>query len=356
MKEIIKIIEKFKSLEPGVKCALATVVHVEGSSYRRVGARMLVTENGQWEGGISGGCLEGDALRKARMVIHSGKSRVVTYDTREDDASGIGIGLGCNGLIDVLICPIDRENPKNPIAILEACTKNRQAHVLITLINWKENKTLEGSMLSLEENADSFPFSKEIISPAVFRVKEKCRSEILELEQGEILLEYLPPKVHVYVFGGQYDSVSMLELIRFAGWESTLVCNIQKAPPAALSLADNRINKRESFSFPKTDNYTVALLMSHDYETDKQHLIRILRETDIQYVGLLGPKKRLVKIKNDIALSDADLQRIYGPVGLDTGATTPEEIAVSVVAEIRTFLSKRKGAFLRERVGEIHER
>ena len=108
MKEIKSILKAYQNLDHSTtRAALATVVRVEGSSYRRTGARMLVMDDGTWVGGISGGCLEGDALKRARLAIAKTQASLVTYDTTEDDAHQIGVGLGCNGIIDVLLAPIE---------------------------------------------------------------------------------------------------------------------------------------------------------------------------------------------------------------------------------------------------------
>ncbi|MEX0883406.1 MAG: XdhC family protein, partial [Cyclobacteriaceae bacterium] len=126
MKEIKEIIKAFDlSVKSNEQVALATVVQVEGSSYRRPGARMLVTENGHLTGAISGGCLEGDALRKAQMVIFQKKSMLVTYDTTDDDDAKFGVGLGCNGIIHVLIEPIDPHQENHPISLLNQCLADR---------------------------------------------------------------------------------------------------------------------------------------------------------------------------------------------------------------------------------------
>src|SRR5687768_16115027 len=115
MKELKRIIEVYEAVDFSQrKAALATVVKLYGSSYRRPGARMLITDDGRWEGAISGGCLEGDALRKARQVMSGGKPMVVTYDTMDDDGNSMGVGLGCNGIIDVLIEPIIPDHITNP--------------------------------------------------------------------------------------------------------------------------------------------------------------------------------------------------------------------------------------------------
>src|SRR4051812_32529601 len=120
MKELSDIIKAYdRSIQQGKQCALATVVLVEGSSYRRAGARMLVTEDGQLTGAISGGCLEGDALRKAQLVMSRKKSMVVTYDTMDDDDAKLGVGLGCNGIIHILIEPLFAEGSFNTIELLK---------------------------------------------------------------------------------------------------------------------------------------------------------------------------------------------------------------------------------------------
>ena len=116
MKEIRDIIlAGERALLQGKQFALATVVHVEGSSYRRPGARMLITEDGMLTGAISGGCLEGDALRKALLVMSQQKPMLVTYDTMDDDDAKFGVGLGCNGIIQVLIEPIRPGQENNPL-------------------------------------------------------------------------------------------------------------------------------------------------------------------------------------------------------------------------------------------------
>ncbi len=120
MKEIKDIIHSFEeAIKQGRQTALATVVHVDGSSYRRPGARMLITDEGQLTGAISGGCLEGDALRKALLVMSQQRSLLVTYDTMDEDDAKLGIGLGCNGIIQVLIEPINPGEPNNPIQLLK---------------------------------------------------------------------------------------------------------------------------------------------------------------------------------------------------------------------------------------------
>src|SRR5690606_14629032 len=141
MKEINEIIKAFdRAQAEGKKTALATVVQVEGSSYRSPGARMLITEDGELTGAISGGCLEGDALRKAQLVIFQQQSMLVTYDTTDDDDAKFGIGLGCNGVIHILIEPIPMGQEIHPLSLLKTCQKDRRGRVLITLYDLQNKR------------------------------------------------------------------------------------------------------------------------------------------------------------------------------------------------------------------------
>ena len=136
MKEINDIIAAYKQFDlTENKVAMATVIYVEGSSYRRAGARMLVQDNGIYIGGISGGCLEGDALKKANHCMARNRVEVVRYDTSKEGEGEIGAGLGCNGIIDILLSPINGNEENNPINVLQSCVDDRKANCLITIIS-----------------------------------------------------------------------------------------------------------------------------------------------------------------------------------------------------------------------------
>ena len=156
MKEIREIIKAYEAAnKAGKKSALASVVHLNGSSYRRPGARMLVTDDGELTGAISGGCLEGDALRKAMMVLSQQKSKLVTYDTNDEDDATIGVQLGCAGVIQVLFEPIDENDANNPIQLLSKAIASRQKAVLVTLFSLEDKKNEQpGTCLLLEENGN----------------------------------------------------------------------------------------------------------------------------------------------------------------------------------------------------------
>src|SRR5687768_6913906 len=153
MKELQDIIAAYdQAVTQNKKTALATVVKVEGSSYRRPGARMLITEDGTLTGAISGGCLEGDALRKAQQVMFRQRSMLVTYDTTDDDDAKLGVGLGCNGIIHILIEPIVASDQNHPVQLLKDWLLQRQNAVLVTLFSLEDKKgTQPGTSLLLTE-------------------------------------------------------------------------------------------------------------------------------------------------------------------------------------------------------------
>lgn len=369
MKEIRTIITAYdiaKSL--GISVALATVVRVEGSSYRRTGARMLVQDNGIWEGGISGGCLEGDALKQARMAIFKESPSLITYDTSQEDEYQIGVGLGCNGIIDVLFAPLDFLEENNAVEILKKCVAdNRKTHLLLTFTNVHEefHSLKSGQVIRYKDVRDlQFIEDRSLqseLSEKIIEQLQKGTSAPVSLkdERVSVFIELLPPPIHLIIMGYQYDVFPLSRLTHEMGWETTVVAPAVKVNRKIKELV-NEIISNEKLNEIKIDEYTAVVLMSHDLEKDKENLQRVLK-TDVSYIGMLGPKVRSERIFDElkeagIIISEKDKSRIYAPIGLDIGAVSPEEIALSLVAEIRAIFSERSGGSLRLRNEPIHER
>src|SRR5680860_48235 len=153
MRELDAIISKYELLkEQDLQCVLATVVHVEGSSYRRAGARMLIDEFGNITGAISGGCLEGDALRKALHALHQQKNKLVTYDTSDEDDAVIGAQLGCNGIIQVLFEPLDYRDNRNPCELLKTLVFQNKPLAIVVQFDLNKQKDQPGTTLLIEED------------------------------------------------------------------------------------------------------------------------------------------------------------------------------------------------------------
>ncbi|PWK18909.1 XdhC/CoxI family protein [Arcicella aurantiaca] len=369
MKEIKNIIETYHKIDfSRQKAALATVVRVEGSSYRRTGARMLITDSGEWIGGISGGCLEGDALKRAKLAMAQGKSTIVTYDTTDDDPYQIGVGLGCNGIIDVLLTPLDFKNENNAVLTLKNCINSRTPNVVICVTHLKgkfDNFALGQTFRFEGKKHFSEKFSKAEIANDLINEIENCllsetsTSKNYQSEEGEIkfFIEVIIPSTHLLIYGGNYDIYPMVKLAKEIGWKVSVICNPLKVHKNLFEMADEVIDKEKSQHI-SVDPYTVALLMAHDYETDFRNMRNLLK-TNIRYIGMLGPKKRTDKMFTKLSeegtpVGQQDLARIATPVGLDIGAITPEEIAISIIAEIKTFFSGRDGSRLTFRKGAIY--
>lgn len=369
IKAIIKAYDEADKLTTGL--ALATVVRVEGSSYRRTGARMLVMDNGVWVGGISGGCLEGDALKRARSAIQNAKPTLITYDTTDDDPYQIGVGLGCNGVIDVLFTPLGRNDPNNPIEILKSCvSSSREIHVLlmVTGVSGSWDNIKPGQVIKYTGRDSLQVFNDagfcEKVSDAITDQMNTGHSapHHFDLNDGrtmELFVEILPPEISTILMGHQYDVYPLSRLVKEMGWRLTIVAEPQKINPQIIAIADEVVVPAD-FERIFTDNYTAIVLMAHDYKTDKRNLPKAIT-TKAAYIGMLGPRSRSERIWNEletggIVIKPEDMERIHAPAGLDIGAVTPEEIALSLIAEIKAVMTGRDGTYLRLRQETIHQR
>ena len=355
MKEIKDIISAYRKIDLNKnKVALATVIYVAGSSYRRAGARMLVQDNGIFTGGISGGCLEGDARIKASNCIVQNKIEVVRYDTTKDDEGDIGVGLGCNGIIDVLLTPIDPEAENNPVKILQSCIDDRKVNGLITIIQSDDPKLRPGQMIRYSKEENDLP--GYLVKDVEAAIKNR-KSEVKHYEGLSVFIEVLLPAINVVLFGCGYDVNPVLKIGNELGWDMDVVINPAKANRAMYKPARKIYNLDDKIPY---DEFTAFVMMAHNYRTDMNNL-KMALDSAVPYVGMLGPVKRrnaaLEELKsNGYEFTEEQMKRLFNPIGLDIGATSPEEIALAILAEIRAYFSGNKGGFLREKPGTIHPR
>jgi xanthine/CO dehydrogenase XdhC/CoxF family maturation factor len=371
LQEIIKIYEA--ASQQNKKSALVTVVHLEGSSYRRPGARMLVNDDGRITGAISGGCLEGDALKKALFAISEQKNTLFTYDTSKEDDSEMGIHLGCEGLIQVLFEKIDAEKEDNPIQLLRKAIALRQKAVVVTLFDLNDNQNKQyGTCLLLEENGTlSGKIPIQQIEGAVLKdlaeVMENGESVFKQYQSDEVsvtaFFEFLHPPVSLVVLGAGNDAIPLMKFADVLGWDFRIVdrrpthANQERYPTASQILVTNPDVALEQLSY---DSRTFFVLVTHSYKCD-YYMLRSLCAASVPYVGVLGPKKKLKRILEEledegIHLSGEKKATIFGPTGLDIGAETPEEIALSIIAEIQAVLTGKKGGMLTDKSEVIHSR
>lgn len=374
MKQLLEIIKAYDAAtKVGKASVLATVVHLEGSSYRRPGARMLVLEDGMMIGAISGGCLEGDALKKALLTFTEKKSRLVTYDTSDEEDVNVGIQLGCEGVIQVLFEYIDSAHVFNPIELLRKATAKRQQAVVVTLFDLTDKKNNQiGTCLVQEQNgsiAEAMQQSalKELIKQDVNEVILNGQSSIINYASADIIcnafIECILPPISLVVVGAGNDAISIMQIATVLGWEVKVVDgrHTHAKTERFINACQVLVSKPESvLQQVSIDNRTCFVLMTHNYQYDLQ-MLKALLATQVHYIGVLGPKKKLVKMldalkQEGIILTEEMLARIYGPTGLDIGAETSEEIAVSIIAEIQAAFAGKEGTMLKWKQDQIHSK
>ena len=372
MKEIRNILQAFdEAQKQGRQTALATVVHVEGSSYRRPGARMLITDDGRLTGAISGGCLEGDALRKAMLVMAQQKPMLVKYDTMDDDDATMGVGLGCNGIIYILIEPVDTGNDTNPIQLLKTIVRQRQNAVVVTLFSMGQKSGPQPGtcMLLLDDvviggNVADLGAAMENDAKAALHARaSSVNNYVLGANTFTAFIEYVQPAISLVIIGAGNDVVPLAEMAAIIGWEVNVFDGrTNYATPARFPSAQKVavVKPAQVLLHVSIDVQTVFLLMTHNYNYDMA-VLQQLTGKNIAYIGVLGPKKKLQKMLAELeekgdGIPAEILLVLHGPVGLDIGAETPEEIALSIIAEIKAVFAGRDGRPLKEKLEMIHPR
>jgi xanthine dehydrogenase accessory factor len=369
MKDFKAIIREYDKVDLTQRnAALATVVSVRGSSYRSPGARMLITDDGRWAGSISGGCLEGDALRKARQVMADRHPMTVTYDTREESNQYLGVGLGCHGIIDVLIEPLIADDDNNFVRLASEIVHTKCPLAMGTVFS---GTRIGDRMLVNAEGQIQF-FSggvswRESLRQELTGQFKTNRSEPKQFRiddaPADVFLELIQPAISLLIFGGGFDARPVCQLAKSMGWNVTITdeCVAHIAPSFfpdadALSLCHREFIDRDFEITP----YTACILMSHNYDYDRDVLRKIM-SSPAPYIGILGPRKRFDKMMEAFVSSGFDpepekIDRIHSPIGLDIGAEAPDEIAVSIIAEIQSKFARRSGGFLKDLGGPIHQR
>tara|TARA_B100000929_G_C15500461_1_gene417266 strand:+ start:1262 stop:2419 length:1158 start_codon:yes stop_codon:yes gene_type:complete len=374
MRELVAIINQYELLKnEGTQSVLATVVHVEGSSYRRAGARMLVDEFGNIIGAISGGCLEGDALRKALHALHQQKNKLITYDTSDEDDAIIGAQLGCNGIIQVLFEPLDYQDQMNPCELLKKVIAQKVALAIVIRFNLDKTKEQFGTSLIIDEKSNIWgkktqhEFLEQILEQSQLVLQEN-RSFFAELELqkeiSHIFIQNYQPPVKLIIVGAGNDAQILAQQADLLGWDVivtdgrpthankerfTSSCQVIVSKPEK-TLGNIEIDQRSCF-----------VLMSHNYNYDLAVLKLLLDEQKIPYIGILGPLKKYQRMldylkEEGFELKDEMLKKIHAPVGLEIGAETPAEIGLSILAEIQSVLTGKSGRPLKEKSTTIHEK
>ncbi len=391
MKDLQTILRRARVLdEAGEPYVLATVVQTSGSVYRGPGTRMLIEADLQSLGTISGGCLEGDVRENAQAVFADGQPRLLHYDATSEDDILWGTGLGCSGTVDVLLERLPQDAPFHYPTFLHGCALENRHGVLVTVFATEgATNAAPGQHLILDEREQSglrmgaADVRDDIADLELREIALKAASEILatlddtrlpiapgytrhyELAYGKaaLLIEPLLPPIALYLFGAGYDAVPLAQLASELGWRVTVAdhrpayARAERFPWARQVLLAQPGHLPEALQF---DNRSCAVIMSHNYLQDQALLLDLLG-APLAYLGVLGPHQRTQRLladltKEGIAPSDEQTTRLFSPVGLDIGAETAEEIALSILGEIQAALTGRQGGSLRDHPGPIHDR
>ncbi|WP_392532321.1 XdhC family protein [Nostoc sp. C117] len=373
MNELQAILEGFESSQKiGEITFLATVVKTQGSTYRRPGAKMLMTNTGRMVGTISAGCLENDVFEHTQQRMSDGQPIVVTYDSTASEDILWGFGLGCNGIVQVLIERLERENTPNAIAFTQECFNKKHLGIIATVFAFEGAvKVKLGSRLLLYPNGKMLTDIKDANliqslladSQAAFaNQKSTVKKYQLPLGSAEVFIEVIQPPTHAVIFGAGYDAAPVAQFAQALGWEVTIVdCRANEATKARFTMPCDVILSRREIVHKQVfiNAHTVAVVMTHNYLDDGE-ILKMLLPSPAPYIGVLGPKLRTERLLEDLRLQGIDytteqLKRLHSPIGMDIGADTPEEIAIAIIAEIQAVLTNRSGNFLRNRHQPIHQ-
>jgi xanthine dehydrogenase accessory factor len=353
MNETRAILDAFHSItQSGNRCALATIVSVSGSAYRRPGARMLISPTGQTFGGISGGCLDRDVIRRAHEVIQTNLPTLRAYDSTED--GDFAPAMGCAGVIQILIQPLSAADP-GPLLQLQRVQSDRTRCICATIIS---------------STVASIPIAQQV-TPALARrlpgflddldFALRCdlsleKTYAMEDGQISVFIEVMRPPQSLVIFGEGNDIVPLVQFAKQLGWHTTVV----PAASSASRFADADVVLPATTESPDgnvaIDSTTAAVIMTHNYPRDLR-LLEMLVNSPARYIGILGPRRRTEKLLSEMSshgLLSVGFSRIHAPVGLDIGAETPSEIALAILAEIQSVLKDRPGTPLRDRNAPIH--
>jgi xanthine dehydrogenase accessory factor len=334
---------------------LASVVGAGGSTYRRPGARMLVRSDDTPVGLVAGGCLEADLAERAGRVRSIGVPELVRYDARRSDDILWGTGLGCAGVLEILLDKVDRASP-GPLRWLRIWMDAGEPGVIATRVRspglgWRAARDADGRVECCSGRVPG------AVAAALAVAHRSGRSR----RDGDYLVEVVPAAIRLAVFGAGADAEPLVRAALALGWQ-VVVSDHRPAYVKPERFAGARVVLADAESAPRVaevDARTHAVVMTHNLPVDAS-LLRGLLGLRAAYVGMLGPRQRTEDLLEQLRSGSFDpsaaaLDTIFAPAGLDVGAEAPMEIALSIVSEIQAVSRSRAGGFLRERRGPIHE-
>lgn len=356
------------------QAVLATVVKVEGSAYRRPGARMLIPLYGGTVGTISGGCLESEVAKKAWWLTDSGEAVVRRYSTAtqdddDDQDAALTFGLGCNGTVHVLL---ERHSADKPLAVLGLLRQVRESGqagaIAIVIGSYRNARVRVGDRLSLHPSLDD---SSRLLDPALDSVvradlertlidgRSSLRRYRDERGEIEVFCEYLAPQRRLVIFGAGHDAQPLTHMAKLLDWHVTVIdgrahfARAERFPDADAVL---QVDAQPPYELHTLTDGALVAIMSHSYSQDRHWLGSVLQGSPV-YIGQLGPRDRTERLLDEIRQHSPQLpalERLHYPIGLDIGGDTPGSVATAILAEMTAALNQRDGGMLKHRHAAIH--
>ena len=335
--------------EQGEALVLASVYDTEGSTYSKTGAQMLINGAGDFQGMLSGGCLEGDLAERANAVLESGTPQSVTYDLTQNDEELWGLGVGCDGLMRIFLQPLTPARRYEPFATMCRAYEGLSEQVAAVVLESAIDELGAGSALVTVDAAVAFSdvdpqYEQQIeveAGAALLARQSKTTTIAVDGAEATILLSILRPPPRILVLGAGLDAEPVVRLASELGWRVT----VQDHRPAYIESGDfaaaeqvHCVPVAEAGTAIDLQQFAAVIVMSHHLVSDRQYLLQ-LAATDIKYIGLLGPRDRRKRLLEELGeVADRLTPRLHGPAGLDIGGRGPAAIALSIIAEIHKVL------------------
>ena len=332
-------------VDQGKSLVLASVFETEGSTYSKAGAQMLITEDGDFQGMLSGGCLEGDLAERARTVLQTGMPQAVTYDLGQNDEELWGLGVGCDGLMRIFLQPLLAESGYEPFSTMVRALGGDSDQVAATVIETETTKlpagatmvTVNGAITYCDVDDEYVQEISAIIGLTLLECQSSYRSIVAGDTSAAVLFSLLKPPPAILVLGAGLDAGPIVRFARELGWKVT----VQDHRPAYIE-SGSFIDAEQVICVPVAelagtidlDRFAATIVMSHHLTSDREYL-RQLAQSEVGYIGLLGPEDRRKRLLEELGDHAERLQgRLHGPAGLDIGGRGPASIALSIIAEM----------------------
>lgn len=337
---------------------LATIVETMGSTYQKPGARMLIAEDGELTGLLGGGCFEPDLLEQAKPLFQHGQARTVFYDMRSPDDEIWGLGLGCNGAVRILLQLLRAEDDFYPLNLIARIDDKDDTAMLASVCSSEIPAYPTGHSVFLHAVKRDGGYAVRTADPvheaAARQVLSQNQSGLIEQDIGgnkvTIFYDLLRPPARLLLIGAGADALPLTQLAKLLGWHITVIdyregyIKPERFPEAdrLLHITADALDKRLPL-----EQFDALVILTHNIKHDERYL-NIIADSNVPYIGLLGPPQRRDRLLDSLGeRAEKICQRIFGPAGLDIGANTPEEIALSIMAEIQAATGQGQGGSLR---------